>query len=159
MSNVIGTYRDRSEAERALDELKQSGFSDQEVSLIAKEASVGDDGNANAEDDSMNISSGVLTGGTIGGAAGLLAGAGLLAIPGLGPLVALGPLAATLGGAATGGVAGGLVDMGIPEDRGKYYENEIKSGRFLAVVQTDDARKDYAAGIMRKTGAKDVEVH
>ncbi|MDD4263413.1 MAG: hypothetical protein PHI65_02820, partial [Firmicutes bacterium] len=113
----------------------------------------------NAGESSMGMSTGVVTGGAIGGVAGLLAGAGLLAIPGIGPLVALGPLAATLGGAATGGVAGGLVDMGIPEDRGQYYENEVRSGRFLVMVQTDGDRVEQAAETMRRTGAKDVEVH
>mgnify|MGYP000899669332 FL=1 len=159
MSNVIGTYADRFQAERAIDELKQIGFSDQEVSLIAKEEKARAEDGENAGEDSMGISGGVMTGGAIGGMAGLLAGAGLLAIPGIGPIVALGPLAATLGGAATGGVAGGLVDLGIPQERGSYYENEVKSGRFLAVVQTDEERASQAADSMRKTGANDVEVH
>ncbi len=159
MSNVIGTYSDRYQAERAIEELKQAGFTDQEVSLIAKEENTRREDDENAGEDTIGISSGVMTGGAIGGMAGLLAGAGLLAIPGIGPIVALGPLAATLGGAATGGVAGGLVDLGIPQERGSYYENEVKSGRFLAVVQTDQERASQAAESMRKTGAKDVEVH
>jgi uncharacterized membrane protein len=71
----------------------------------------------------------------------------------------MGPLAATLGGAATGGIAGGLIDAGIPEDRGQYYENEVRSGRFLVMVQSGEDRIEDAAGILRKTGAKDVEVH
>jgi len=159
LSNVIGTYRDRSEAERALEELKRNGFSDQEVSLVAKEDKADPEDENNEDGDNMDLSSGIFTGGAVGGVAGLLAGAGLLAIPGLGPIVALGPLAATLGGAATGGVAGGLLDMGIPQDRGQYYENEVKSGRFLAVVQTDEGKAQSAVDTMRKTGAKDVEMH
>ncbi|MDD4694026.1 MAG: general stress protein [Firmicutes bacterium] len=159
MSNVIGTYRDRVQAEKALDELKKSGLNDREVSLVAKENNAEGEDGENAGESSMGMSTGVVTGGAIGGVAGLLAGAGLLAIPGIGPLVALGPLAATLGGAATGGVAGGLVDMGIPEDRGQYYESEVRSGRFLVMVQTDGDRVEQAAETMRRTGAKDVEVH
>ena len=158
MKSVIGTYGDRSEAERALDALKNGGFNDREISLVAKgEYSEGDGENAGEE--SMGMSSGAITGGAIGGVAGLLAGAGLLAIPGIGPLVAMGPLAATLGGAAAGGIAGGLIDAGIPEDRGQYYENEVRSGRFLVMVQSGEDRIEDAAGILRKTGAKDVEVH
>lgn len=159
MSNVIGTFGDRAQAERALDELKKQGFNDREVSLIAKDQNQDAEDGENAGEESMGISSGAMTGGAIGGVAGLMAGAGLLAIPGIGPLVALGPLAATIGGAATGGVAGGLVDMGIPQDRGEYYENEVRSGRFLTMVQTDEGRIEQAAEIMRRTGANDVEVH
>ncbi len=48
---------------------------------------------------------GTVTGGVLGGIAGLLAGAGALLIPGIGPIVAAGPFATTAG-LVGGGLAG-----------------------------------------------------
>src|SRR5690606_26004641 len=98
-------------------------------------------------------------GGALGAAGGMLAGAGALAIPGIGPLLAVGPLAATLSGAAAGGLAGGLLELGVDENRGGQYEEEIKQGRVLAVVEADARKADNAARFMKEANALDVEVH
>jgi len=106
-----------------------------------------------------SAATGVTTGGVLGGVAGLLAGLGALTIPGLGPIVAAGPLAATLTGAVGGGLVGGLVDMGIPEERSQYFESKVREGRILAVVDADSGKVDQAARTMRDFGASDVETH
>ena len=49
--------------------------------------------------------------------------------------------------------------MGIPEDRGRYFEEEVKKGRFLAVIDTEAEMAEDAARIMRDNGAADVETH
>jgi hypothetical protein len=74
---------------------------------------------------------GATAGGAIGGTLGLLAGIGALAIPGLGPFIAAGPIMgarAGIGRAATGGLIGALVGMGIPEYGAKRYEGRVKDG-------------------------------
>jgi uncharacterized membrane protein len=86
-------------------------------------------------------------------------GAGALVIPGIGPILALGPLAAVLGGAVTGGIAGALVDYGIPEDRSSFYESKIKEGNTVMVVKADESKTDEVAQIFRSYEAKDVRVH
>jgi outer membrane lipoprotein SlyB len=106
-----------------------------------------------------SAATGVTTGGVLGGVAGLLAGLGALTIPGLGPIVAAGPIAATLTGAVGGGLVGGLVDMGIPEERSQYFESKVREGRILAVVDADSSKVDQAARTMRDFGASDVETH
>jgi uncharacterized membrane protein len=93
----------------------------------------------------------------IGGTAGLLATAGALAIPGFGPILAMGPLAATITAAAGGGIAGALVDFGIPEQQSKQYEKQVKEGHFLTVLKTNqDAQK--AQNILRQEGANDIHI-
>jgi outer membrane lipoprotein SlyB len=82
-----------------------------------------------------------------------------LAIPGIGPIVAAGPIAGALTGAVTGGVAGGLVDWGLPEQRGRHYENRLREGNILALVKADGRRVDRAARILRDNGAQEVESH
>lgn len=164
MSTVIGVFRDENAAERAVKALREKGFDENEISIIAKDdkgrtvqqqdMEVGDMGMGQE-----NIADGTAWGGALGGIAGLLAGVGALAIPGIGPIVAAGPLAGALSGAVTGGVAGGLIDLGIPEERGRQYESELKQGGILAVIETSDDKVNDASEILRDNGAKDVEAH
>lgn len=154
---VIGVFRSQNQAERAVDALRKKGFSDQEISIVAKDhgkARAADQRGKNAAQD-QSIGEGASWGAGLGGAAGLLASAGALAIPGIGPLLALGPLAATLGGAAAGGLAGGLVDYGIPEQEGRHYEERVKRGDILAVVSASKNAEE-AEKILRDNGAEDV---
>jgi hypothetical protein len=99
----------------------------------------------------------------LGGVLGLLAGIGTLAIPGLGILVAAGPLLATLSGmglgASVGGLAGGLVGLGIPEYEAKRYEGHLEKGGILIAVHCDDGEAiSRAKKIMQESGATDVAI-
>jgi uncharacterized membrane protein len=147
---VIGVFRNRSDADRAVEELRQKGFG-RDISIIAR-----GEGERAGEG---TVAEGVVTGGTLGGLAGLLAGAGALAIPGVGPILAAGPIAGALTGAATGGLAGGLIDWGIPEERGRFYEQKVREGNLVAMVKSSDQKVNEAADIMRRHGAQDVETH
>lgn len=154
---VIGYFEENGKAEEALRELKQKGFN--EISILGSEE--GGQSGSKDRDSSFagDLTGGTMTGGAVGGLAGLAAGAGLLFIPGIGPLLALGPLAAGLGGAVTGGVAGALVDYGIPRDRSDFYEAKIREGNTIMVLKTDEGKTDEVAKILRAHGAKDVRVH
>lgn len=153
---VVGVFYDQGRAENALNELKAHGFED-DISLIAKNEEGGEDDNATMED--QNLTEGTATGGAIGGLTGWLAGAGALLIPGIGPILAVGPLAAALTGVVAGGIAGGLVDYGIPEEHSRYYEEQVKRGRILLSVRSSDERAEDAASIIRDNGAHGVETH
>ncbi|MHB8927755.1 MAG: hypothetical protein ACYC9Q_08875 [Bacillota bacterium] len=183
---VVGVFKSRSQADKAIDELQQKGFKKDEINVVTRKeggsqgpsanfGSTGGGGMSNRSGGGMsnrsgggvgsmgyggeNVSEGVTTGGTIGGLAGLLAGAGALAIPGIGPLLAAGPIAGALTGVVTGGVAGGLIDYGIPEERGQHYEEQVKQGHILALVKTSEDKVNQAALIFRQNGATDVETH
>ena len=162
MSTVIGVFNDSEAAEKAVKTLREKGFEQSEISIVAR-----DEGKTTKKDmeaggelgGSENIADGTAWGGAIGGVAGLLAGVGALAIPGIGPIIAAGPLAGALSGAVTGGVAGGLIDLGIPEERGKEYEEKLKQGGILAVIETSDDKANDAGEVLRNNGANDVEAH
>jgi len=157
---VLGVFENTSQAERAVDDLQRQGFNRKEISIVAKESKVGRGDRSRGDMEAgQDISGGITTGGAIGGVAGLLAGVGALAIPGLGPIVAAGPIAAALSGAVTGGIAGGLIDWGIPEDVGQRFEQRVREGKILAVVRTDDNKINEAADIFRRHGAGEVETH
>lgn len=153
---VIGLFHNEDSAEDAIRELKEQGFN-KDISMVARNDEEGDGGGASFAD--QNLSEGSVTGGVLGGIAGLLVGAGALLIPGIGPIVAAGPLAASLTGIVSGGIVGGLVDYGIPEERGEYYEEQVRQGSILVTLKSSAERIDSAASILRAHGAEDVESH
>jgi len=155
-STVIGVFNVRSDAERAVSALRSQGFNSEEINIISKRTEDEED-NENFYDD--DISDGALTGGAIGGLGGLLLGAGALMIPGIGPIVAAGPIAAAIGGAMTGGIAGGLIDWGIPSEAGERYEQHVAQGGILAIIRTNTDKVQQAAQILRQYDAQDVESH
>src|SRR5690606_3670541 len=119
MATIIGVFDSRDQAERCVREMRQRGFGDNEISILARDPGGGKkrggrDQETAAEMGEQNLSDGTAWGGALGAVGGLLAGAGALAIPGVGPIIAAGPLAAALSGAVAGGLAGGLMDLGIP---------------------------------------------
>ncbi|RJQ11272.1 MAG: hypothetical protein C4551_01365 [Bacillota bacterium] len=170
---VIGVFKSRGQAEKAVDELKEAGLREDEVSIVSRDErgdggggrgpeSRGGDADGDLADldvAGQDVGTGVAWGGGAGGAAGLLAGAGALAIPGIGPILAAGPLAALLTGAVTGGLAGGLVDYGVPEARGREFEKKVKEGGILTVVHASDDKAGKVEDILRRNGAEDVESH
>ena len=86
---------------------------------------------------------------------------GALAIPGAGPFIAAGPIIAALSGVAVGatvgGIAGGLIGLGIPEIEAKRYEGKIKEGNLLISVHTENSAEiDRAKEIFTKGGAHDI---
>lgn len=155
---VIGVFSSVQNAEKAVSNLRQQGFTNEEINIVTKKERTREERGATAYEDD-DITDGTLTGGTIGGIGGLLLGAGALAIPGLGPIVAAGPIAAALSGAVMGGVAGGLIDWGIPAEVSQRYENRVKEGGILAVIRTSPSNVDKAALVLRQNGAQEVESH
>lgn len=158
---VVAYYESRNDAEESVRALRERGFGDNEISILAKDEGR-DEGHKSGGDASyedQNLADGTITGGAIGGLAGLAMGAGALLIPGFGPVIAAGPLAGVLTGALTGGVAGGLIDYGIPEERSQHYESKLNQGKVLAVIKTDDRKAREAQKIMDRTGGRDIEIH
>ncbi len=158
VKTVTGVFDSYDQAERAVSELRQSGYDTNEISIVAKDEKGQNGGDVEGDTtfDMGAIADGTTTGGVLGGITGLAMGAGALAVPGFGPILAAGPIAGLLSGVATGGVAGGLVDWGIPEEQGKHYEDEVKAGKILAAVRAHERKIDDAAEIFRKNGAHSV---
>src|ERR1700686_2654663 len=159
---VFGIYRNSADAERAVDALVRAGFSNQDISVLLpdKQSSkeFAHEKNTKAPE---GTTTGVASGGVIGGTLGLLAGIGALAIPGLGPFIAAGPIMGALAGLGVGGAVGGLigalVGMGIPEYEAKRYEGRIKAGGVLLSVHCDTSEQiTLAKDILKQTGAEDI---
>jgi hypothetical protein len=168
---IVGSFDNFEEAQEVFRDLQQCGFSRDDVSIIANNATgqlsgtagggLPPDAPATMSDTGAGAATGAAAGGVLGGAAGLVVGLMGLAIPGIGPIVAAGPLAAALAGAGVGAVAGGLIGgltgAGVSEEDAGYYAEAVRRGGALVTVRADDARAEEAARIMRTHGAVDIE--
>lgn len=139
----------RGRADRIVHDLKDADFPSTEVSALFLEQ------NAGEEPASGRKASGPAD--AIRGVMGWIAGGGRVVIPGVDPLIAAGPVAAALGGATAGGVAGGLMDFGIPPAEARCYEGRIKDGAFLISIQSANPdRGDRAREIFTAEGAEHI---
>jgi len=155
---VVGVFDRMDFAEKAAREIKERGLRTDDISILAKNGDQTESRDATGMVND-NISNGAVTGGIIGGLAGLLIGAGLVAIPGLGIIAAAGPITGLIGGAATGGIIGGLVDLGIPEEESKRYESDVKSGKVVFTMKTEEDKVDDITNILQTNGAERVNTH
>jgi len=162
---IVGVFNQRDDAEHAIRDLKDAGFSGDQIGIAMRDRNV--QGQL-AEDTGTHAAEGAVTGavggGVLGGLAGLLIGIGALAIPGVGPVVAGGVLATAFGtvagtavagagiGAAAGGIVGALVGMGVPEDEARYFESGFRSGGILVSVDAH-GRALEAQNILQRDGA------
>jgi hypothetical protein len=159
---VFGIYKSVAQAEHAVDHLVQSGFSNNDISVLLPDTKsskeFAHEKNTKAPE---GTTTGVTAGGAVGGTLGLLAGIGALAIPGLGPFIAAGPIMGALAGLGVGGAVGGLigalVGMGIPEYEAKRYEGRVKEGGVLLSVHCDNSDEvKRAEEMLKHTGAEDI---
>jgi hypothetical protein len=154
---AIGIFDDRSHAQRAIAELKQAGFTEKQIGVTAR-GRKGDVGATQDESSGTHAKQGAVTGLAAGAGVGALWGFGVLAgvVPGIGTAIAGGTLAALLSsaaaGAATAGIAGTLIGLGIPEEDAKYYDEEFRAGRVVVTVQADSRGTDAASIIRRNSG-------
>jgi hypothetical protein len=139
---LAGAFRDRTSAEQAYDLLVKRGYKREDISLMMSDDTLeerfGTDQTTEFKDEATEVGkTGDVTGGGTSTLVGAVSGAATLTLPGIG-LVLTGPVATALAGlgaaGATGGIAGVLVGSGVPEDRARTYERDIKVGRIVIAV-------------------------
>jgi len=161
-TTVVGVFDDHSTAQRAVNELKRMGFTDEQIGVISHNRSEsGRTSDAAGDDDESYVGEGAAAGLATGAGLGALWGLGIIAgvLPAIGPAIAGGTLAAILSSAAAGaaaaGLAGALVGLGMSKEEAEYYEGEFKSGRTLVTVKAG-ARNHEARSLLRRLGATDI---
>ncbi|MFE1747886.1 general stress protein [Coleofasciculus sp. H7-2] len=164
---AVGVFSTPEQAEYALNELRDSGFAMNTVSVVARDTTRQDEvagvevnpyrgGNEAGE----AAATGALAGGAVGGLIGILGALSALAIPGVGPVVAGGAIASVLGdaliggavGAATGGIVGALMGLGIPEEQAKVYNHRVSQGDYLVIVEGTQDEINRAELILNRQG-------
>src|SRR5262245_2840887 len=163
---IAGLFPDRQSAERAIDDLKQAGFSRDQIGMVMRDRDEGLRGSERPKERhaAEGAVTGLLGGGVLGGMAGYLVAIGALTIPGIGPVVAGGALVEALGvvagtaavgagiGAAAGGLVGVLVGMGIPEEEARHFERGFGAQEALVTVKAG-VRVAEALAIMEMNNA------
>ena len=147
---TVAAFTKLSEAEDAVGKLIAGGVPADALSILAKDMQC--EKQVHGFVTSCDVAKKSAKGGAwLGGLFGVLAGAAFLWVPGAGPLVVAGSLASTLlggaegavGGAAAGGVLGWLSALGIEKKHIVKYEDHLKAGRYLLVVNgsVEDLKK------------------
>jgi uncharacterized membrane protein len=154
MNTIIGVFDNPADARRAMEALRASTLSFDDVSIISR-TGTGDATTRDSED--VSAGEGAAVGAVWGGLVGLTA----LLIPGVGPFIAGGALFAALTGAVTGAVVGGitaaLVDFsGIPEAEARGYEDQVRAGKTLVAVRARDEDAAEARRILTSLGADSI---
>ena len=161
-TSVYCMARTSEQAEVILLELKQAGFTNNDISaLLPDRRGTKDFAHEHNTKAPEGATAGGIAGMGVGAALGWLAGVGALAIPGVGPFIAAGPIMAALSGAAvgtaTGGVVGSLVGLGMPEFEAKRYDTKIREGNILISVHTESGKqKDVAKEVFKRNNADDI---
>lgn len=167
---AIGTFSSKQKAEKALNQLRSSGFAMDRVSVLAKDsdrsesiggASTMTDRGDNEAQEGTGI--GAVTGTVLGGVGGLLVGLEALIIPGIGPFLAAGTIATTLAGAGIGAAGGALVGAltgaGIPEEDAQLYSEQISRGDYLVMLEGSQKEIDRAGSILQTSGIRGWNVY
>lgn len=169
MKNLIGVCDTHAAAVSLISSLKDNGFTSKQLSIIGKANHDAGKPVPAAEEEKtekmMDIA-GTETGvGVLAGSAlGILTGVGIFAIPGLGFLYGAGALVGAIAGFDFGLIGGGLVSAltvaGVKIKETHQYDEQIKQGKFLVIVQGSYEEVSKAEAIMAASaGVSAHEVH
>src|SRR5438045_4062799 len=152
---LVTAFDDRDEAQLAVDELHQAGFSKHEIGFAIRGQDAVQGGmitDAEGTHDAAGAAKGATAGAVIGGVLGALAFA---AVPGVGPVMAGGMLAGLAGGAAagaaTGGIYGAMSGLGASEEEAVFYQKEFQCGKAIVAVNAGERRAE-AEDILHRHG-------
>ncbi|SDO34917.1 general stress protein [Halobacillus aidingensis] len=166
---IGGVFSKVGHAEKAITDLQHHGYGSNDISVFARDkskvnvleeemdTSVTSNKGGRGKNAGKGAGLGALSGGALGGIGGLIAGLGLLAIPGIGQIAAAGPIAAALTGAGVGagggGIVGALVGAGMSEKDAHQYENHLKDGKIIVIVEATEKLQDkvYRTFLSNKT--------
>jgi hypothetical protein len=154
---AVGSFPDHTHAEYAVEQLRASGFADEQIGFLVPEGSAGvevpplDPGNKAEEGAGVGAAAGGVLGGLVGAALASTV------IPGVGPVIAGGLLLGALGGALVGATGGGLfgalLGLGLPEEEARHHERQFHSGQTLVTVRAED-RYDEAVAILQEAAQR-----
>ncbi len=158
-TTVVGVFPTLEQAERAVRELLQVGFSRDVIGLFVRDS--GQEG-AEMQSDSTHYehqaatrtATGTVTGTVLGGVLGTLMA---ILVPGIGHVLGAGLFVASCaaGGAIAGGFTGLMSTVGLSEEESRWFHGELESGRPVLFVQAGNRRAE-AQSIMQIHGAYDM---
>ena len=167
LKHAIGVFSSRKTVEQALEELKDTGFAMNKISVLTKDTEGYEQfSSENPSKLTLTRSEGVKFGATAGAATGglltLAGGIAALLVPGIGlVLAAESALAVILGSAAVaaaGGLIGALEGWFIPEKQAALYNDRVSQGDYLVALEGTDSDIDTAEKILSRWGIQEWRV-
>ncbi|MGH0036541.1 MAG: general stress protein [Myxococcota bacterium] len=157
---VTGIFSDAQAAERAVQELIESHFSPEEISVVVTDRK--GEHEEEVEHDT-GIAEGAAGGAAIGGVLGALGASlvatGVVAAPGMAVLAA-GPLLAALKGAAAGAAVGlevgALAGMGFWKDEARIHAEALAKGGIVVAVPAEHEHAEHARKVFGEAQADEV---
>ena len=144
---VVAVFDTHERAMGAVDELRRSGFTADDISVFAPDPR---EIEGFADELGIRVLQSSGAGAVLGG---LLTAAAVLLVPGIGAVVAAGPVAGALlgaiGGGALGGFVGTFVGLGMPRHAAEEYARELRQRRTLVFVHADERHPDAEAALWR----------
>ena len=161
---VVRLFDRPEDVERAMAAMETAGFKQEGMKTVALDEVVSvyqDDQTGSATMESGVT--GAFLGSILGGLIGLIAGASILLTPGnnstlldsLGTFVSL-ALMGALAGVLFGALIGSLIGRGMKEGDEFLYDDSVRHGRMLLMVQSENKRAAEAAHIMHQVNASRV---
>src|SRR6202142_2231618 len=158
LNAVVAVYGTHIEAEEAVKELQRAGIDMRTLSIVGKGTHT-DEHVVGYYNNGDRMKYWGKTGAFWGGFWGLLFGSAFFAIPGIGPVLVAGPVVAWIvgaleGAAVVGGmsaIGAGLYGMGIPKDSVVQYERDLKTDKYLVMVDGTAAAVEKARGVIAGT--------
>ncbi len=164
---LSATFDDRKSVEQAYHSILNRGYNREDISLMMSEnvrkthflEEIAESEQGTKAMEGAGIGS-TVGGVTVGIIAALSAIGTSIVLPGFGIVVA-GPILLGLAGAGAGGAAGSiigaLIGSGIPEQRAKSYEDDIKNGSIvLGVVPRNEADAEYFENEWKSLNARNI---
>ena len=167
MARVTAVFDDRTQAERAIAELRRRGIPDAQMSVVSRrpddvEVTRGAAGGTPDDTTGERVGKGALAGAGVGTLFGLAA----LLIPGVGPFVTAGVLASALGatggaiasgaivGGTSGALAGAFSKAGYSKDEAEFYGSSVERGGVLVAVESDDVSTERLRSELIQLGGR-----
>ncbi len=163
MARVTAVFDDRTQAERAIAELRRGGISEKDLSIVSRRPDDVEVKEGPADDKAgERIGKGALAGAGVGTLFGLAA----LAIPGVGPFITAGVLASALGatggavaagaivGGTSGALAGAFAKAGYSKEESEYLGSTVERGGVLVAVESDDVSTERLRSELVQLGGR-----
>jgi uncharacterized membrane protein len=163
MARVTAVFDDRTQAERAISELRRRGIPDAQMSIVSRRPDDVDVTAGRADDKTAErVGKGALAGAGVGTLFGLAA----LLIPGVGPFITAGVLASALGatggaiasgaivGGTSGALAGAFSKAGYSRDEAEFYGSQVERGGVLVAVESDDVSSETLRSQLAQLGGR-----
>lgn len=131
MTVIVGLFETQPQAEAALIRLRDAGFRDDQVALIANAQAPAAAEETAAPAETRRPTSETdeaITNAALGAAIGVILGGGLFR-----------PLGIVIGGLAGTGIVAALTARGVPAQEAQEYEAQLSAGRYLVAVESESA--------------------